>query len=41
MPVTAFYDAEGKLVDFADGALPEATLRAKLHQLCGLGATAP
>ncbi|GAC1364902.1 MAG: hypothetical protein NVSMB32_07890 [Actinomycetota bacterium] len=37
MPITAFYDPDGKLVDFADGALPEATLRAKLRQLYGLG----
>ncbi len=33
MPLTAFYDAQGHLVDRAFGALPEDTLRAKLHQL--------
>jgi len=36
MPITAFYGSSGKLVDFADGALPEATLRAKLRELFGL-----
>jgi len=36
MPITAFYDPGGKLVDFGDGALPEATLRAKLRELFGL-----
>ena len=36
MPITAFSGPSGKLVDFADGALPEATLRAKLRQLFGL-----
>lgn len=39
MPITAFYSAQGTLVDFTAGALPEATLRAKLHQLYGLGTT--
>lgn len=33
MPVTAFYDARGRLVDFAGGALPEEALRRKLRQL--------
>jgi thiol-disulfide isomerase/thioredoxin len=36
MPITAFYGPSGKLVDFADGGLPEATLRAKLRDLFGL-----
>ncbi len=38
MPITAFFSATGQLVDFADGALPEATLRARLHKLYGPGA---
>lgn len=37
MPITVFYVPEGKVVGFADGALPEATLRVKLHQLYGSG----
>lgn len=33
MPITAFYDERGQLVDFAGGALPEAALHEKLRQL--------
>lgn len=33
MPITAFYDARGRLVDVAGGALPEDALRQKLRQL--------
>lgn len=33
MPVTAFYDARGRLVHFAPGALPDDALRHKLRQL--------
>jgi thiol-disulfide isomerase/thioredoxin len=33
MPITAFYDARGRLVDFAGGALPESALRQRLRQL--------
>jgi thiol-disulfide isomerase/thioredoxin len=36
MPITAFYDANGHLVDVARGALPEDTLRDRLHQLYGV-----
>ena len=36
MPATAFYDARGRLVDFAGGALPEEALRRKLRQLYDL-----
>jgi thiol-disulfide isomerase/thioredoxin len=36
MPVTAFYDATGRLVDVNLGALPEPALRADLRQLFGI-----
>lgn len=36
MPITAFYDAGGKLVDFAGGALSEPALRARLRSLYGV-----
>ena len=36
MPITAFYDTHGQLVDFAGGALPDDVLRQKLHQLYGV-----
>ncbi|HMC53264.1 MAG TPA: TlpA disulfide reductase family protein [Acidimicrobiales bacterium] len=36
MPLTAFYDAAGHLLDTERAALPEDTLRGKLHQLYGL-----
>jgi len=36
MPITAFYDATGRLVDVNRGALPEAALRDKLHDLFGV-----
>lgn len=36
MPITAFYDDQGRLVDFAGGALPEEALREKLRQLYGV-----
>ncbi|MGH2685528.1 MAG: TlpA family protein disulfide reductase, partial [Actinomycetota bacterium] len=36
MPITAFYDAEGNLVDFVGGALDEANLRARVAQLYGV-----
>jgi cytochrome c biogenesis protein CcmG/thiol:disulfide interchange protein DsbE len=35
MPITAFYDANGKLIEVERGALPESSLRAKLHKLYG------
>lgn len=38
MPATAFYDSTGKLVFQANEAIPEATLRQKLHQLYGVAA---
>jgi thiol-disulfide isomerase/thioredoxin len=37
MPITAFYDADGRLVDVARGALPEDALWDRLHQLYGVG----
>ena len=37
MPVTAFYDADGKLLDVDRSALPESTLRTRLRELYGLG----
>lgn len=36
MPITAFYDAQGNLVDFVGGALPEDDLRARLRTLYGV-----
>lgn len=36
MPVTAFYDDSGRLIDFAGGALPEEALFEKLRQLYGV-----
>jgi thiol-disulfide isomerase/thioredoxin len=36
MPITAFYDENGKLLDVGLGALPESSLRAKLHKLYGV-----
>ena len=33
MPLTAFYDAQGRLLDVERGALPESALRAALQQL--------
>jgi thiol-disulfide isomerase/thioredoxin len=36
MPITAFYDAHGKLLFVSPGALPEADLRAVLHQYYGI-----
>jgi len=36
MPITAFYDAHGRLVDINRGALPEAALRQLLRQLFGI-----
>lgn len=36
MPLTAFYDADGKLLDVERAALPETALRAKVHQLYGV-----
>lgn len=36
MPITAFYDAEGKLVDFVGGALPESALRDRVRALYGV-----
>lgn len=36
MPITAFYDRDGHLLDVAQGALPEDALRDRLHQLYGV-----
>jgi cytochrome c biogenesis protein CcmG/thiol:disulfide interchange protein DsbE len=36
MPVTAFYDAQGNLVDFAGGALSEPALKKRLADLYGV-----
>jgi thiol-disulfide isomerase/thioredoxin len=38
MPITAFYDARGHLVEVERAALPEPALRADLHQLFGITA---
>jgi len=38
MPITALYDADGRLVDVQRGALPESALRQKLHDLFGIAA---
>lgn len=39
MPITAFYDAEGNLVDFAGGELTEADLRQRIETLYGIDTT--
>jgi thiol-disulfide isomerase/thioredoxin len=36
MPITAFYDATGRLVDVNRGALPETALRQRIQQLFGI-----
>lgn len=36
MPLTAFYDSQGKLLDVERGALPESSLRTKLTELYGI-----
>ena len=36
MPITAFYDAEGRLLDVAGGALPDDALRQTLRTLYGV-----
>jgi len=36
MPLTAFYDATGHLVDVNRGALPETALSKRLQQLFGV-----
>lgn len=36
MPVTAFYDADGKLLRVERAALPESTLRTRLRELYGI-----
>lgn len=36
MPITAFYDADGRLVDFVGGALSESDLRDRLRALYGV-----
>jgi hypothetical protein len=36
MPITAFYDAAGHLIEVNRGALPEAALRAELQRLFGV-----
>lgn len=36
MPITAFYDADGKLVDLVGGALPEEALRERIRGLYGI-----
>lgn len=36
MPITAFYDADGKLLDVAGGALPEQALLERLRELYGV-----
>lgn len=36
MPITAFYDADGQLVDVAGGALPDDALFERLRQLYGV-----
>jgi rhodanese-related sulfurtransferase/thiol-disulfide isomerase/thioredoxin len=41
LPVTAFYDATGKLVDFAGGMLTQAELEQRLKTDFGIGVTAP
>lgn len=38
MPLTAFYDSSGRLVDVERAALPEDALRAKISQLFGITA---
>jgi rhodanese-related sulfurtransferase/thiol-disulfide isomerase/thioredoxin len=41
LPVTAFYDATGKLVDFAGGMLTQTELEQRLTTDFGIGVTAP
>lgn len=41
LPVTAFYDAEGKLVDFSGGMLTQAQLAERISKNFGVDATAP
>lgn len=36
MPITAFYDGDGRLLHVERGALPESSLRARLHQFYGI-----
>lgn len=36
MPITAFYDADGRLLDVAGGALPEDALSERLRELYGV-----
>jgi hypothetical protein len=36
MPITAFYDADGQLVDVAGGALPADALFERLRRLYGV-----
>lgn len=36
MPITAFYDADGKLIDTAGGALPDSALFDRLRELYGV-----
>ncbi|MEO8898723.1 MAG: TlpA disulfide reductase family protein [Candidatus Dormibacter sp.] len=38
MPVTAFYDATGKLLDVVPGAISQADLKTRLHDLFGVAA---
>jgi hypothetical protein len=39
MPITAFYDETGQLLDVDGGAVPEPVLRARLADLYGLGSS--
>jgi rhodanese-related sulfurtransferase/peroxiredoxin len=41
LPVTAFYDADGKLVDFAGGMLSQTELEQRLQKNFGITVTAP
>lgn len=41
LPVTAFYDAEGKLVDFSGGMLTQAELAQRITKNFGVDASAP
>lgn len=41
LPVTAFYDAEGKLVDFSGGMLAQVQLAERISKNFGVDATAP
>lgn len=38
MPITAFYDADGRLIHVDGGALPESALRQRLRDLYGIAA---